>query len=196
MSGFSAGRRRRGFTLVELLVVMAIMALLAGLALPAYRSAIATAQSTQCASNLRNIGVAVTQATSDNNNQYPAIVQDDDGNSGVAAAYLQATPPITNPPDLYDALSPYGVTQAGLKCPSDNGQTGYTYPYTVNGVQYTSSYEWDPVYDDELTTSTTVYIGPAAIAIPAGRLRLCMDFNANHHGHMNVLYGDGHVRKR
>jgi len=208
MSGSSAGRRRRGFTLVELLVVIAILALLAGLGFPAYRNAIGAAQSTQCAANLRNIGVAVSEATSDNNNQYPAIVQDAGGSTGAAAAYQNANPPIPTV-DLYDALSPYGITPAGLKCPADNGQNGYSFPYTVNGQAYTSSYEWNPAYDDEVTTETATYVsgqfvqgtGATAFPIPASRLRLCMDFNRNHHANanqqgVNALYGDGHVRRR
>jgi len=194
MKAPAAARPRGGFTLVELLVVMAILALLMGLGLPAYRTAIASAQSTQCASNLRNIGAAVAQATSDNNNQYPAIVQDAGGSTGTAADYAGTG---VTPTDMYDALSPYGITQAELKCPSDTGQNGYSYPYTVNGQSYTSSYEWNPIYDDEVTTSPVIYVnGQLVVPVSSSRLRLCTDFNANHNGHVNALYGDGHVRKR
>lgn len=47
------------FTLIELLVVIAIIGLLVGLLLPAVQSARETARRTQCANNLKNIGLAI-----------------------------------------------------------------------------------------------------------------------------------------
>ena len=52
------GRRGRAFTLVELLIVVAVIALLIGVLGPALGSAASAARETKCSSNLRQLGVA------------------------------------------------------------------------------------------------------------------------------------------
>ncbi len=62
--------RRSGFTLVELLVVMAIVAILASLLLPALQSAKENARRTKCLSNLMQIGRAICQYLNDNDGRF------------------------------------------------------------------------------------------------------------------------------
>ncbi len=52
-------RGRPGFTITELLVVISIIAILAGLLIPAVNAARESARKTTCANNVRNIGLAV-----------------------------------------------------------------------------------------------------------------------------------------
>lgn len=63
--------RPRGFTLIELLVVVAIVGILASLLLPALASAKSKGRQAKCASNLRQIGLALVLYADDHDGWMP-----------------------------------------------------------------------------------------------------------------------------
>ena len=66
-----------GFTLVELLVVIAVIGLLAGLLLPAVQAARESARSTQCKNNMKQLSLAVLNYESAHGKIPPATDHDD-----------------------------------------------------------------------------------------------------------------------
>src|SRR3954453_10526307 len=64
-------REVQAFTLLELLVVMAIIAVVAGILLPAVRTVRARAQGTTCQANLRIISTTFLQYTTEYGDHYP-----------------------------------------------------------------------------------------------------------------------------
>jgi len=63
--------RRAGFTLIELLVVIAIIAILAAILFPVFARAREKARQTSCASNLKQIAMAVIQYSDDHDGYGP-----------------------------------------------------------------------------------------------------------------------------
>lgn len=66
-----SGRFPTGFTLIELLVVIAIIALLLAILLPSLNAARDQAKAVRCRNNLKQIGLAFTLYTDDNEGKFP-----------------------------------------------------------------------------------------------------------------------------
>ena len=67
-----ANRFRRGFTLIELLVVIAIIGILASMLFPVFAQAREKARQTDCISNMKQLGLAITMYNMDYDGLYPA----------------------------------------------------------------------------------------------------------------------------
>jgi len=70
----TGGFRRQGFTLVEMLVVIAIISLLAAILFPVLSRVRERAKQTSCMSNMRQLGMALTLYLNDKNEGFPPFV--------------------------------------------------------------------------------------------------------------------------
>ena len=107
-------RGAAGFTLVELLVVIGIIAVLISILLPSLARARAQAKQTACLSNLRQIGLAVEMYAGANEGAFPP------------AQHTAA------PTGWLTVLQPYGATPAVRLCPDDGRQPVPQTSYLTN----------------------------------------------------------------
>ena len=101
----------RGFTFTELLVVLAIIAVLAAIAVPVGRSVMARSRSAACLSNLRQIGAGLEAYLQDHAQMMPDI-------SAGRRSKAEDTPV------LETALAGYLPNPESFHCPADHGHFG------------------------------------------------------------------------
>lgn len=197
-----------GFTLVELLVVIAIIGILIALLLPAVQYARESARSTQCKSNLRQIGMALDQYV------------DRQGSRGKFpdAALLPSVTKKLQPPDnavppLYKVLAGFTEeNQEMFHCPSDvldpavaEPETNYETYFQQEGLSYEyPSSKLANKTREQVLMGRKIELSTGAIKYnetSSGRVFIVYDYQAFHgskgdDGAKNWLYLDGHVDAR
>jgi len=217
----SASQTRSAFTLLELLVVVAIIAILAGILFPVFARARENARRTSCQSNLKQIGLAWIQYSQDYDEKIMRF------SNGVSASSATVSAPAVYWWGGYDGttfsasgglLQPYMKSDQVRVCPSFTatpanayeGSTGYGY----NGDTLApTDYGPAPTYTATpraaslaaiSDTAQTVAFADAAQLNTAGAIAPSTylqgpsanypTFHARHLDTGNVLFCDGHVK--
>lgn len=162
-----------GFTLLELLVVISLIAVLAALLLPLLGRTKESGRATVCLSNLHQIGVALQLYVQDNGNRLP-FMRDKS---------LTTTNEFPSP-DL--VLSHYLGNIRVLKCPSDLQDL-----FQSTG----SSYSWNSLLNGE----DADHLMALGIQFDPHQIPLMFDKDRFHRARgskkeVNYLYADGHIK--
>ncbi len=204
-------RSHNAFTLIELLVVIGVISLLARLLFPVFARAREKARQTACASNLRQIGLAVFMYAQDNDSLFPyggdpADVYAHDFAGTPYAAEATTLPLLTTP------LAPYIKDARAWDCPDDTGYADVgafenvplsTAPAPSSFAKFGMSYSYhtELAFRHETVSGVVSYrpyppysqVGPAHIILMG-------DMDGSWHGgqawqdkRYNVLFCDGHV---
>lgn len=214
-----SGQFRTGFTITELLVVVAIMAILLTILLSVLDLSATKMHQTQCVSNLRHIGTAILTYANDHGGRLPGP-----GPGGIAAGYQKSN--FSSPAHLSHHLLPYmeAPTPAGDKeilllsafvCPASmpylnasDQQWGKTYsqvPSRYKGVPnitdangamvypfgYKAGNDPDAWHDAPLLAEINY---PSRTFAVLDRRNLAPGVDSGHRDYRNVLFLDGHVR--
>jgi prepilin-type N-terminal cleavage/methylation domain-containing protein/prepilin-type processing-associated H-X9-DG protein len=149
----SRRRTRIGFTLVELLVVIAIIGILIGLLLPAVQAAREAARRTQCANNLKQIGLAL-------HGHHDALGVFPPGHVGTAGG-----PPVC--PAMTGPNRSSGASGFVMILPYAEGQTEYVMSHDELGGVYNWSLSWDSGDRAKLVrTRPPMFVCPSSTADP------------------------------
>jgi prepilin-type N-terminal cleavage/methylation domain-containing protein/prepilin-type processing-associated H-X9-DG protein len=200
MNSFVLNPRTKAFTLVEMLVVIAIIGILAALLLPALNGGQRRAQRIFCENSLQEIGVAFHVFSNDHTGKFPMDVSTNDGGSmeyienGFRAGQIFYTAYHT-----FQVLSNELVRSQLLVCPADLREAVSNFPALQNkNVSYFvgANGTFDKpasilAGDRNLTTNS--FETPTILEIgPQSRLSWTWEM---HQFQGNVVFGDGHVEE-
>jgi len=184
---------RRGFTLIEILVVIAIIAILAAILFPVFSRARAKARQANCASNLRQLGAAVQMYLTDYDDVMPGA-PNGNGGSAIYGGWVWYAAFGTPGPGYFDvlrgALYPYTRNTQIYLCPDDHSRSGCS--YELNGYLRWGAAALIPkpaetlllIPEDDHDTANDGYFD-----VPAGDWP-----NRRHNNGVNAAFVDGHVK--
>lgn len=153
---------------MELLVVVVIIAALAGIAFPLIRTGVRKSQKATCLTHLRQIGTGLELYLQENFQKMPKDWQ-------MSRASREEDVPV-----LETELAPYLGEDAVFECPADNEQ------FRATG----SSYAWNPLVNGEPAGDLEMGFGGFVITDDPSRIPLVFDKEGWHGGTQNYLYAD------
>lgn len=173
------GRLRGAFTLVELLVVVGIIAVLVALLLPAVQAARASARRTHCASNMRQVGLAVHQYADTHQGRFPLMAYhnaDDQQTAQTSKSWIAT-------------LGPYMEDVDAIRlCPEDRSR--------LEGIEQTAtSYALNGYLREPDDVDTTGMPPVLAAAIRKSNEDLISDFYDLRETHATLLLFEGIATK-